>query len=91
MDELTKKLAECETPKRGTVVITFDDGYLDNYELAAPILKKYNFPVTIYLATEYVSRSEAQWINRLNCLFQSRTVHALNLEKMVNRRIVILV
>ena len=36
------------------VVITFDDGYLDNYNNAFPILKKYNMKATIFLISDYV-------------------------------------
>lgn len=42
------------------IVITFDDGYRDNYTKAYPILKKYNFKATIFIATKYVG-SYNQW------------------------------
>ena len=37
------------------VIITFDDGYADNYRNAYPILKKYNLQGTIFLISDFVS------------------------------------
>ena len=37
---------------RKKVILTFDDGYVDNLEQAAPILKKYGFTATCYVVAE---------------------------------------
>jgi peptidoglycan/xylan/chitin deacetylase (PgdA/CDA1 family) len=39
---------------RRSVVITFDDGYAETYSVAWPLLKRYGFPATVFLATEEV-------------------------------------
>ena len=43
-----------ELPEK-PVIITFDDGYVDNYRNAFPILQKYNLKGTIFLISDYVS------------------------------------
>lgn len=39
---------------KNPVLITFDDGYYDNYKNLFPILKKYNIKVSIFLNTFYI-------------------------------------
>jgi len=39
-----------------TFVITFDDGYLNNYNVAYPILSKYNLKFTIFLTTGFIDK-----------------------------------
>lgn len=47
-----------------SVVITADDGWRSFYEIAYPILKKYRYPATLFVYTDFISinsRSQLDW------------------------------
>lgn len=55
---LTQAIDELEQGNvQPSVVVTFDDGYLDNLQNALPILKKYNIPATIFVTTAFCDQS----------------------------------
>jgi len=41
-----------------SVVLTFDDGYRDNYTVMFPLLKKYNFKATIFVITSNIDKDD---------------------------------
>ena len=48
--EFVRRLRTHE-PLGGSIALTFDDGYRDNYTTVFPLLKQYNFPATIFVTT----------------------------------------
>ena len=41
-----------------TVIMSFDDGYIDNYTEAFPIIKDYNVKVTIFMISSYINGAD---------------------------------
>jgi peptidoglycan/xylan/chitin deacetylase (PgdA/CDA1 family) len=58
--ELAGSLASGKLPKR-SVVLTFDDGYLDNLENGRPLLERYGIPATTFIASGYLSSTGEFW------------------------------
>ena len=54
LEDLSQRLANGARFRKRTAVITFDDGYRDNYINAIPLLKKAGLPATFFVATGYV-------------------------------------
>lgn len=56
-------------------IISFDDGYLNNYENAYPIIKKYNIPINIFVidncvgADNYFSWEQAKEMNNSGLVY----------------------
>ncbi len=57
-----EELTEAFSRRRGRhVMLTFDDGYIDNYEFAFPILKTYNTPCVFFVTTGFIDHHLVPW------------------------------
>jgi len=46
------------------VCVTFDDGYVDNLQLALPVLQRWNIPAMVFVSTDFMDGS-SMWNDRL--------------------------
>jgi peptidoglycan/xylan/chitin deacetylase (PgdA/CDA1 family) len=59
MAQLAAFIAGKEPLPKKAVVVTIDDGYRATYQIAFPILRKYGFPATVYLYSDFVGAADA--------------------------------
>ena len=78
LDEVMDRLRKGEPVPKKTVVITFDDGYEDNYSYAYPILKKYAVPATVFLTAGNIERRETLWFDKVLTAFEKTGVSSLH-------------
>jgi peptidoglycan/xylan/chitin deacetylase (PgdA/CDA1 family) len=64
VDQLADALEAGEAPERG-VVVTFDDGYVDNLREALPILARHEAPAAFFVTAGYVGRGREFWWDEL--------------------------
>jgi peptidoglycan/xylan/chitin deacetylase (PgdA/CDA1 family) len=72
---------------RQSVVITFDDGYQDNYRHAYPILKKYGATATFYVVTEAIGNAQPLWTSELRDIVYRASQRHVTLNSIGSERI----
>ena len=64
---------------RPPVLVTFDDGNRDYYELAYPVLKQVGVPAVVFLITDYVDHPRLLWWDRLHLVVERARVDRVRL------------
>ncbi|HIJ66758.1 MAG TPA: polysaccharide deacetylase family protein [Planctomycetes bacterium] len=70
MDEVVEYWQAGERPPGRSFAITFDDGFENNYSVAAPILKDLEVPATFYVTTDFIENNSMSWIDRIECCLE---------------------
>lgn len=88
IDELNDYLTSNKNIPEKSIVISFDDGYMDNYTYAFPILKELNMKATIFLITSgiddgyYLSSDQIKEMASYGIDFESHTVSHKKLDTL---------
>jgi len=70
LDEMVERLASGQPLPPKSVALTFDDGYLDNYTRAFPILQRHGLNATFYVTTNCIDNRQILWTGLLRfCVF----------------------
>jgi len=64
MQEFLRHLQRGRVPNR-SIVVTFDDGYVDNLHHAKPLLERSDVPATIFIVTEAIVKGQNFWWDQL--------------------------
>ncbi len=65
---------------KNPLIITFDDGYKDNYKIAFPVLKKYGLKATIFLVTSAIDRKNILWWDRVAYMIKNTNLKECKLQ-----------
>jgi peptidoglycan/xylan/chitin deacetylase (PgdA/CDA1 family) len=71
VDDLVQQLRRRALRHRRQVVLTFDDGYVDNYLHAAPLLQEHGLTAVFYLTAGYIGGARPFWWDELDRLVMS--------------------
>lgn len=85
LSEALRRLDERTLPP-AAAAITFDDGYLDNLELAAPMLERHGVPATFFVATDFMDGG-LMWNDRVIEGVRNATVDELCLPELCADRL----
>jgi peptidoglycan/xylan/chitin deacetylase (PgdA/CDA1 family) len=68
-------------PPQTAVAITFDDGYLDNYQTAFPILRSHGVSATFFVPTDFVGTRKLPWWDKIAYQIRSCGKSAIRLKR----------
>lgn len=82
LQDIEQSIKNKKTIHRG-ILLTFDDGYLDNLSYAFPILKKYGVPAVIFVSGIAEDRTEFWW-DELSRIFSKKENLPKNFSIVIN-------
>ncbi len=81
LDELATWAEDGSAGRELVAVVTFDDGYRDNFDAAVPILRAGNVPATFFLPTAFFESPRLPWWDHVAYVIKRTQVRRLMLER----------
>ncbi len=69
IDDVVMFVSQGRTWPNNAVVVTFDDGFKNNFQFAVPILEKYNIPAVFYICAGMVGTDKMFWVDQIEDCF----------------------
>lgn len=80
LNKLVQYTQEGKALPSKTAIITFDDGYKDNYLYAYPILRKHSMPATIFLTTGHIGTGSLFWWDKVGYVIHSTALETFRID-----------
>ncbi len=77
VSELAEHIETGAPLPKAPLLITFDDGYLDNHDVVLPILRKYGLKGTFFIATDYIDSRQLFWWDKINYVLKTAKVDSI--------------
>ncbi|MFC1985419.1 polysaccharide deacetylase family protein [Chloroflexota bacterium] len=81
LEDLARYAGERKALHGRIAVITFDDGYRDNYLYAYPILKKYKVTATIFLTSGHIGTGSLFWWDKIHYALHNTPLRTIELKE----------
>ena len=79
LTEAVERMGEESLPPNA-VVITIDDGYADSFDIAFPLLRKFDLPATVYAVTDFLDGKCWLWTDLMRFLLSNTKSENLEIE-----------
>jgi peptidoglycan/xylan/chitin deacetylase (PgdA/CDA1 family) len=81
LDELVRWVETGSPGREPVALVTFDDGYRDNFDVAVPILRAGNVPATFFIPTAFFESPQLPWWDHVAYVIKQTGVRQLTLER----------
>ena len=86
LNQAVRILSREEPPIQRAIVLTFDDGYMNNFRTALPILAELQIPATFYVVPAFIKERTPFWFDRLDYAIQ-KNVGEQSVVDVIGRKI----